>query len=69
VQAFSYAVDRKRFAESVLQGVDVPRDLPWPKHSPAYDEAKANYYTFDLEKAKSLLAGGPGSPSIDSQIT
>jgi peptide/nickel transport system substrate-binding protein len=66
-QAFCYAADRKRFAESVLQGVDVPRDLPWPKQSPAYDEAKANHYTFDLEKAKSLLAAA-GNPPIDSQI-
>jgi peptide/nickel transport system substrate-binding protein len=66
-QAFCYAVDRKRFAESVLQGVDEPRDLPWPKHSPAYDAAKASKYTFDLEKAKSLLTAA-GSPAIDSTI-
>jgi ABC-type transport system substrate-binding protein len=66
-QAFCYTLDRKRFAESILQGVEEPRNLPWPKHSSAYDAAKNNHYTYDLEKAKSLLAAA-GSPSIDSQI-
>jgi peptide/nickel transport system substrate-binding protein len=66
-QAFCYAVDRKRYVESVLQNIDEARDLPWPKHSPAYDAAKAAKYTLDLDKAKSLLTAA-GSPAIDSQI-
>jgi peptide/nickel transport system substrate-binding protein len=66
-QAFCYAVDRKRYVDSVLQGVEEVRSLPWPKHSPAYDAAKNGHYSLDLEKAKSLLAAA-GSPSIDSQI-
>lgn len=66
-QAFCYAVDRKRFAENVLQGVGEANDLPWPKHSPAYEAAKTTHYSYDLEKAKSLLAAA-GSPAIDSQI-
>ena len=66
-QAFCYALDRKRFAETILQGVEEIRNLPWPKHSPAYEAAKNSHYALDLEKAKSLLAAA-GSPAIDAQI-
>jgi len=66
-QAFCYAVDRKRFTESILQGVEENRNLPWPKHSPAYEAAKNSHYAQDIEKAKSLLAAA-GSPEIDAQI-
>ena len=39
------------------QGLEFPSTLPWPKTSPAYDDAKANAYPFDLDKAASLLQG------------
>ena len=55
-QAMNYALDRKRIADSVLQGTVTPKALPWPSSSPAYDEAKAASYAFDLDQAKSLLA-------------
>jgi peptide/nickel transport system substrate-binding protein len=55
-QAINWAIDRKRIAESVLLGTVGTRSLPWPPNSPAYEEAKNNFYTFDLEKAKALLA-------------
>jgi len=29
--------------------------LPWLRASPAYDAAKENFYTFDLDRAKSLF--------------
>jgi len=54
-QALNYAIDRKRIADTVLLGLVGTRSLPWPPTSPAYDEAKNSFYTFDLDKAKSLL--------------
>jgi peptide/nickel transport system substrate-binding protein len=56
-QALNYAIDRKRFAETVLMGLNSgPQDLPWTSFSPAYDQAKNGVYSFDLDKARSLLA-------------
>lgn len=55
-QAFNYAMDRKRFAETVWRGTATPLNLPWDTTSPAYDAAKNSVYTYDLDKAKSLLS-------------
>jgi peptide/nickel transport system substrate-binding protein len=54
-QALQYAVDRQRFASTVLRGLGDPGDLCWHPTSPAYDAAKNQFYTFDLAKAKSLI--------------
>jgi peptide/nickel transport system substrate-binding protein len=55
-QGLSFAVDRKRFADSVLQGIGRPQSLPWPTSSPAYDAPKDVFFTFDLDQARSMLA-------------
>jgi ABC-type transport system substrate-binding protein len=55
-QALSYALDRKRLAESVWHGLEAPIVLPWTPMSPAYDASKNGLYAFDLDKARSLLA-------------
>jgi peptide/nickel transport system substrate-binding protein len=55
-QALNFALDRKRIADTVLLGLVGPENLPWPPSSPAYEAAKNNTYTFDLNKAKSLLS-------------
>jgi peptide/nickel transport system substrate-binding protein len=54
-QALNYALDRKRFTETGLQGIVPPLSLPWDKNSPAYEASKENYFPFDLDKARSLL--------------
>ena len=54
-QAFNYAMDRKRFCDTIMQGTADPINLPWSQSSPAYDASKNSVYTFDLDKAKSLL--------------
>jgi peptide/nickel transport system substrate-binding protein len=54
-QAFQYAVDRIRIANSVLLGIGSPANLPWYSTSPAYDASKDQRYQFDLDKAGSLL--------------
>jgi peptide/nickel transport system substrate-binding protein len=54
-QAFNYAMDRQRFCDTIMQGTSMPIDLPWSATSPAYDASKNGAYTYDLDKARSLL--------------
>ncbi len=54
-QALNYAIDRQRFVDSILKGVGTPLSLPWAETFPAYEASKANFYTFDLDRAKALL--------------
>src|SRR5258708_11799521 len=62
-QALLYAVDRVRWANTVQKGMESPSTLPWPKTSPAYDDAKANAFQFDLDKAAAMLkAAGVSGP-------
>jgi peptide/nickel transport system substrate-binding protein len=62
-QALLYAVDRVRWAGTVQKGLEFASTLPWPKTSPAYDDAKANAYQFDLQKAAAMLkAAGVNGP-------
>lgn len=66
-QALNYAIDRKRFVESVLLGTGDARDLPWPPQAPAYEPAKNATYSFDLDKARSLLAqAGASNVNLDA---
>lgn len=55
-QALSYALDRNRIAAEVVGKGSQPACLPYPKTSLAYDATLAGTCTFDLAKAKSLLA-------------
>ncbi len=68
-QALSYAIDRQRFADTVLGGLDAPEALPWPSFSAAYEPAKQQA-TFDLDKARSLIAqAGTGAFAMDALIS
>jgi peptide/nickel transport system substrate-binding protein len=65
-QALNYAFDRRRLADTLFEGTVQPRALPWDPVSPAYEEAKARMYAFDLDKAKSLLSSaGVGAFETD----
>jgi peptide/nickel transport system substrate-binding protein len=56
-QAVNYAIDRKRFTDTVMKGfTGEPRALPWAKSSPAFDAEKNKAYAYDLDKAKSLVS-------------
>ena len=55
-QALNYALDRQRIADSVLLGLEQPRDLPWPPGTPADEPTKQHVYNHDLDKAKALLS-------------
>jgi len=68
-QALNYALDRQRFADTFLFGTGVPESLPWPPGSPAFEAAKQNFYSFDLDKAASLLKqAGVSSLELDCNI-
>ncbi len=54
-QALFYAVDRKRFVDTLSLEFGTPQAKPWPSFSPAYEADKANQYAFDLDKARSVL--------------
>lgn len=60
-QAMNYALDREKIAATAFHGAEIPVLEPYPATSWAYSPELADYYTFDLEKAKSLLveAGYP----------
>jgi peptide/nickel transport system substrate-binding protein len=69
-QAMNFAMNRQRFVDTVLLGLSRPATLPWIPTSPAYDAAKANYFTFDLDRAKALLAqAGAGTFSMEYLIS
>jgi peptide/nickel transport system substrate-binding protein len=54
-QAFNYAIDRQRYAGSIMQGLVQPLTLFWSSTSPAYDASKNAAVPFDLDKARGLL--------------
>jgi peptide/nickel transport system substrate-binding protein len=62
-QAIHYAIDRERYASTVLRKRGEARSLPWTAASPAYDAARSKFFTFDLDKAKALIAASGQSTS------
>jgi peptide/nickel transport system substrate-binding protein len=68
-QALNYAIDRKRFVDTVLQSNSSPSALPWDPAAPANEATKQAAYSFDLEKAKSMLAqSGVSDAEMDITI-
>lgn len=55
-QAIAHALDRDRIVTEVFRGSGYPVNLPWPKSSPAYDEARNSTYGLDPAKARRILA-------------
>lgn len=67
-QAIAYALDRERIIDEVFRGSGYPINLPWPKGSPAYDEARNATYSRDVEKARQILAD-TGTPVPNLPLT
>jgi peptide/nickel transport system substrate-binding protein len=70
-QALSFAIDRQRIVDSVMQGLGQVRVLPWAPTSPAFDASKNSHFAFDLDRARSLLQqAGVSNMTLDvsSQI-
>lgn len=55
-QAISFAIDRNRVLQQVFGGVGTVTSLPWSPNSPAYDTALLSHFSYDVNKAKALLA-------------
>jgi peptide/nickel transport system substrate-binding protein len=69
-QALNLAMNRQRFVDTMLLGLSRPMTLPWVMGSPAYEPAKANFFTYDLDKARALLnQAGVGSFSLEYLIS
>ncbi|MGI6485333.1 MAG: ABC transporter substrate-binding protein [Tepidanaerobacteraceae bacterium] len=66
-QAFNYAIDRQALLDIVLNGRGVPATGLLPPGIMGYDENIKPDYTYDIEKAKSLLkkAGYPDGIEIE----
>ena len=65
-QALNYAMDRQRFAQTFLYGSSLPKSLFWTQSSPGFEAAKENYFAFNLDKAKALLAEA-GTPTFETE--
>ncbi|WP_456285355.1 ABC transporter substrate-binding protein [Microbacterium sp. JZ70] len=55
-QAINYAIDREAMLEAVQKGNGTVTTQVFPATSAAYDEALDEYYTYDPEKARELMA-------------
>lgn len=66
-RAIAYAIDRQRFTDAIMKGfAGIPKDLPWPTASAAYEPDKNNLYSLDLEKARAMVAqSGVTDPQFD----
>jgi peptide/nickel transport system substrate-binding protein len=65
-QAFNYAMDRQTMAKFVVQGFAVDQKGPLTPSQTGYSsEMDTLGYTFDLEKAKTLLADAGYKPGAD----
>jgi peptide/nickel transport system substrate-binding protein len=54
-KAIAYSLDRDRVVDEVLRGAGYPINLPWPRYSPAFDEAANSTYTLDVARATALV--------------
>lgn len=74
-QAINYAIDRKKMIQYLQNNIGIPGHAGFlPKGMPGYDEAKIKGYTYNVEKAKKLLAeagypNGKNMPEITLNTT
>ncbi len=68
-QAMNYAVDREKMRELAYHGQGLMTTLPWAPTSWAYPEDLVDYYTFDLDKAKDLLAEAGYPDGFKTEMT
>jgi peptide/nickel transport system substrate-binding protein len=67
-QAVNWAINRKRWVDQYFSDTSAPISLEWYRGTPMYDAQRENYYTFDLDKARSLLAASGESLSAPSDF-
>lgn len=67
-QALGYAIDRERISEQIFGGDAILTDLWWTPGSPGYPTDLEQHFSYDPEKAKSLLESA-GAAGADLTIT
>ncbi len=62
-QAIAYALDRDRIVSQVFSGFAEASSIPWSSDTPGVTDAQVHHYTYDIDKAKSLIqeAGAEGA--------
>jgi peptide/nickel transport system substrate-binding protein len=55
-QAINYALDKESLVKTVGNGYGTPTSQIFPPSSPSFDESLEDYYSYDLDKAKELMA-------------
>lgn len=69
-QAMCYAVDKQAVIDLAFDGYGIPLGTSmFPSFSKYYDESLTDYYTCDVEKAKSLLAEAGYPDGFEMTIT
>ncbi len=69
-QALCYAVDKQAVIDLAFDGYGIPTGTSmFPSFGKYYDESLTDYYTYDPEKAKSLLAEAGYPDGFDMTIT
>ena len=69
-QALCYAIDKQAVIDLAFDGYGIPLGTSmFPSFSKYYDESLTDYYSLDLEKAKSLLAEAGYPNGFDMTIT
>ncbi|WP_329412919.1 ABC transporter substrate-binding protein [Nocardia vinacea] len=63
-QAIAYAIDRERIISEVFRNAGYPVNLPWPKTSPAFDDARNKTFSRDIAKAEQILAQTSKPPKL-----
>jgi peptide/nickel transport system substrate-binding protein len=66
-QALNYAMDRQRFVQTFLYGTSPPKSLYWTPSSPGFEAPKENYFAFNLDKSKTILAEA-GTPTFETEL-
>ncbi|MCC9076867.1 ABC transporter substrate-binding protein [Litorilinea aerophila] len=69
-QAMNYAIDRDKIIQTAFHGEAIPVKVPYPPTSWAYAPDLEDYYTYDPERARELLAeaGYPDGFSTEMMI-
>ncbi|MFO1081479.1 MAG: ABC transporter substrate-binding protein [Reyranellaceae bacterium] len=67
-QALNYAIDRESFAKATMAGLSEVATTVLPKAHWAYDPTLANYYPYDPDKAKALLAEAGFKDGLDLHL-
>jgi peptide/nickel transport system substrate-binding protein len=65
-QAMNWAINRQRWVDGYFADTSAPISLEWYRGTPMHEPERENYYTFDLDKARSLLQqAGVGNFTMD----